>query len=103
MPERLQRRREKGWRKPRGAIYVGRPTLFGNPYEARDFGNCAPQLLVDLFRDWIKTDDFDAIQLRRALPTLRGKNLLCWCPVGQPCHADVLLELANAPVCEAVP
>lgn len=29
---------------------------------------------------------------------LAGKNLACWCPIdGQPCHADVLLELANAP------
>jgi Domain of unknown function (DUF4326) len=29
---------------------------------------------------------------------LRGKNLACWCRVGAPCHADVLLELANAAV-----
>jgi hypothetical protein len=27
---------------------------------------------------------------------LRGKNLACWCKPDQPCHADVLLELANA-------
>ncbi len=27
---------------------------------------------------------------------LRGKDLACWCPLDQPCHADVLLELANA-------
>ena len=26
---------------------------------------------------------------------LRGKNLACWCPLDQPCHADVLLEIAN--------
>lgn len=26
---------------------------------------------------------------------LRGKDLVCWCPLDQPCHADVLLELAN--------
>lgn len=26
---------------------------------------------------------------------LRGKNLACWCPLDRPCHADVLLELAN--------
>ncbi len=30
------------------------------------------------------------------LPALRGKNLACWCALDQPCHADVLLELANA-------
>jgi hypothetical protein len=32
---------------------------------------------------------------------LAGKNLACWCPLDHPCHADVLLELANKPVCEA--
>lgn len=35
-------------------------------------------------------------KLIEALPKLRGKNLACWCPLDQPCHADVLLELANA-------
>lgn len=34
-------------------------------------------------------------ELIRRLPELRGKNLACWCPLDQPCHADVLLELAN--------
>jgi len=29
------------------------------------------------------------------LSELRGKNLACWCKPGEPCHADVLLELAN--------
>lgn len=33
--------------------------------------------------------------------TLRGKNLACWCKRDEPCHADVLLELANGPTCEA--
>lgn len=33
---------------------------------------------------------------RWAFGTLRGKNLACWCPEGQPCHADVLLEVANS-------
>jgi hypothetical protein len=35
--------------------------------------------------------------IRDCLPELRGKNLACWCPLDQPCHADVLLELANSP------
>ena len=44
---------------------------------------------------------WDALAARRstvfgALPALRGKNLACWCRPGTPCHADVLLELANA-------
>jgi hypothetical protein len=29
---------------------------------------------------------------------LRGKNLACWCSLDQPCHADVLLEIANEKV-----
>jgi hypothetical protein len=32
---------------------------------------------------------------------LRGKNLACWCKPDQPCHADVLLELANDPALKA--
>jgi hypothetical protein len=37
----------------------------------------------------------DRAELVRRLPELRGKNLACWCPLDKPCHADVLLELAN--------
>ncbi|SEG58825.1 DUF4326 domain-containing protein [Bosea lathyri] len=33
---------------------------------------------------------------------LRGRNLACWCRPGAPCHADVLVELANRPTCEAL-
>jgi len=29
------------------------------------------------------------------LPMLAGRNLACWCSLGKPCHADVLLEYAN--------
>ena len=34
---------------------------------------------------------------------LRGKDLACWCPLDQPCHSDVLLELANAPTSDCAP
>jgi hypothetical protein len=33
---------------------------------------------------------------------LRGRNLACWCKAGDPCHADVLLEMANRRLCEEV-
>ena len=39
-------------------------------------------------------------KVKRAIPNLRGKDLACFCPLDQPCHADVLLELANAPLRE---
>lgn len=29
------------------------------------------------------------------LAELRGHDLACWCPLDQPCHADVLIGLAN--------
>lgn len=99
-PLRIQRQRAKGWRAPAEAVYVGRPTCWGNPYERDDMGSS--DLLVAMYRDWIKGDSRSAEIARRRLPELRGKVLMCWCPADQPCHADVLLDLANAPTCEAV-
>ncbi|EIU48439.1 DUF4326 domain-containing protein [Mycobacteroides abscessus] len=100
MPERIQLRRTKGWRKPEGAIVVSRPSRWGNPYRAD--GN-RPQA-VALFRDMLQRAPvgdggwgldgesvFDTIRRE-----LRGHDLACWCPLDQPCHADVLLEIANA-------
>lgn len=95
-PQRIQRKRTKGWRKPPDAVIVDRTTNWGNPYSEKDRGNCGPQILVDLYRDWItKSDDPHAVKMRGRLSELRGKKLLCWCELDQPCHADVLLELAN--------
>lgn len=33
---------------------------------------------------------------QRAVAELAGKDLACWCKPGEPCHADVLLAIANA-------
>lgn len=50
---------------------------------------------VDLFRDHLwRQLRRDAV--REMLAELRGHDLVCWCPLDQPCHADVLIELANA-------
>lgn len=109
MPERIQRRRTKGWRMPEGAVYVGRPTIFGNPWVVGHAGVTATAA-VDLYREWILSGTPErgprgytiprkvAERGRRILtelPELRGHDLACWCPPG-PCHADVLLGLANA-------
>jgi hypothetical protein len=99
MPERSQRRRTKGWRMPENTVYVGRPSKWGNPYKAG--GNHAAA--VALFRrmlerapfgdgTWGKDRESVYDTIRRELA---GKNLACWCPLDQPCHADVLLEIAN--------
>jgi hypothetical protein len=52
---------------------------------------------VEIYR-WRLTESPASIAGKQKLflHTLRGKNLACWCPLDQPCHADVLLELANA-------
>jgi len=115
-PQRIQRKRTKGWRMPEGAMYVGRPTLWGKPWQAggdaqivmRDtpkgqsrrlsLMQMSPATAVALYRVYINHVSLYDIGLdpsRFDLRPLRGRDLACWCPLDQPCHADVLLELAN--------
>jgi hypothetical protein len=88
-PIRIQRRRIKGWKMPPNTVYVGRPTAYGNPFYVPRHGDAAK--CVSDYRKWIKTN-YDESQIEQ----LRGRNLACWCPLDKPCHADVLLEVANA-------
>ncbi|WP_194821269.1 DUF4326 domain-containing protein [Micromonospora sp. S-DT3-3-22] len=150
---RIQRKRTAGWRMPDGAVYVGRPTLFGNPFIYRgQWGlvHYGPRHHERFGRDWdhegrlsragkrhdmwFSQDDVvethvrwgtreELVELFRltlteptpgmqlAYPSRRGhflkvtpdeirthlagKDLACWCRLDQPCHADVLLEIAN--------
>jgi len=99
MPIRIQRKRTKGWRMPANTVYVGRPSMWGNNYPVGAIDHKTgtlietPEQAIRLFRE------------RQCCPTmiadaracLVGVNLACWCPLDQPCHAEVLLELANAP------
>lgn len=123
-PKRIQLRRTKGWRKPDGAIVVARPTKWGNPYVLRQgftvqtrkgrretwaverddelvypdvSRHTAAGIAVRMFRDALVNGDLD-ITVGFAREALAGHDLACWCPLDQPCHADVLLELANPTV-----
>jgi hypothetical protein len=81
---------------PEGAVYVGRPTKWGNPYIVGSFGVDDAGRAVDLFRKLLRygdPEDYPSDGEIRA--ELRGKDLACFCPLHRPCHADVLLELAN--------
>jgi hypothetical protein len=92
-PQRIQLSRQRGWRKPEGAVVVARPTRWGNPFAlGADLG---PTEAVALFRDALEDGylDISVDDIRR---DLRGHDLACWCTLDVPCHADVLLELANA-------
>ncbi|ULQ47442.1 DUF4326 domain-containing protein [Flagellatimonas centrodinii] len=99
-PQRIQLRRTKGWRMPPNTVKVARPGVFGNPFRVTEDRSHAEA--VSAFRTWLTVDGCEAgmpeqkAALLTALPALRGANLACWCPLDQPCHADVLLELSNA-------
>ena len=119
MPKRIQRKRTKGWRMPEGAVYVGRPSKWGNPWTAggdaqfvmRDtpkgvvkrmsFDRMTPATVVELYRFWITRTSWNESPhdpTRLDMSPLAGRDLVCWCPLDQPCHADVLLEIANGEV-----
>lgn len=115
-PRRIQRKRTKGWKMPPNTVYVGRPSKWGNPFRVGDyymafapstdapltishfenFAGCdgeitiikTPAHAVAAYRDYLKHSALD-------IRDLRGKNLACWCKLDEPCHADVLLEIAN--------
>lgn len=98
IPIRIQRKRTKGWRMPPNTIYVGRPTMWGNNWKVGTWSNYLGHHVMTLA---------EAVEVYRKLAwpephhvewvkeNLRGKNLACWCPLDQPCHANILLELAN--------
>lgn len=111
MPVRLQRRRTKGYRLPPDAIYVGRPSRWGNSYIT---GPKSPAWRsVETFERTLRDHLAKGVLDPTYIDPLRGHDLACWCglcpahvdglPVGvkcddwrcEPCHADVLLELAN--------
>lgn len=93
-PVRVQLRRSKGWKMPPNTFKVTRPGVWGNPFRFPSIEAPDAATAVALYREHIKTCPQLIADAKRYL---RGKNLACWCPVGAPCHADVLLEIANAP------
>ncbi len=101
MTKRIQRRRTKGWRKPDNAVIVTRPSKWGNPFPASEHGAA---WAVREFRAWLSPSSVNRWphlterrdRLLRDIHELRGKDLACWCADGDPCHADTLIELANA-------
>mgnify|MGYP000247614952 CR=1 FL=1 len=102
MPKRIQMHRRKGgWRKDNpDAVIVARPTKWGNPWAVADGTVFDRQEAVDEFKMWAEDclDPRVTGSLFDGLHELRGKDLACWCPLDQPCHADVLLAIANRPI-----
>lgn len=110
MPDRITLSRTKGWRMPLNTVNVSRGPgrHWGNPFIVGTHGDAATCVaryrnlatgLISMFPPcppWLAQKAAQD-HIRAHLDQLRGKNLACWCQPGQPCHADVLLEIANVP------
>lgn len=117
-PVRIQLSRKRGFNLMRhsiernglAAVNVARPGKWGNPY----YPGCGigyggfddqmrmvmpeptPTVVVKWFR--FRCEDMRKNQPKdfaAYIAPLKGCNLACWCKPGDPCHADVLLDLAN--------
>jgi hypothetical protein len=79
------------------AVIVARPSKWGNPFivgTPENGGNITREEAVRSFRRALLEGRLQ-FGKRQVMANLRGKDLACWCDLSEPCHADVLLELAN--------
>ena len=77
---------------PDDAVYVGRPSRFGNPFVIGEHGDRAE--VIEAHRRWLAETDEGRAVAEAAREDLRGKDLVCYCHP-EACHADTLLEIAN--------
>lgn len=95
MAKRIQRKRG---RMPQEAVYVGRPSRWGN-YKSvirvnQDTGDCVSDREA-AYRLYKRSIELTLKDEPDFLKPLRGKDLACWCKPEELCHADILLKLAN--------
>lgn len=89
-PRRVRREHFRS-RIPTGARLVTRPSRWANPFRCPPLSRAQA---VALFRGLLAVDSTGLVEeIRREL---RGHDLACYCPLDGPCHADVLLEVANS-------
>lgn len=104
-PIRIQRRRTKGFnlqaQSPDGrpVVSVCRPGKWGNPFKIGEKYANGTYLKIETVSQAVEAfEAYLSKYPRKDISELRGKHLACFCPIGQPCHADILLKLANKPV-----
>lgn len=105
-PERVRLSRAAGWKKPENTVVVARPARWGNPRKVGMYAGYTAAHAVEDYRRWVR-QQMEVLSFNNAygLPPsreeivaeLQGRNLACWCALDCHCHAEVLLELANAP------
>ena len=106
MPVRIQRKRTKGWEMPKNALYVGRPSIFGNPFPVNPYQSA--EVAVQRYENWLRGEGDEGRlmapvrreKILKGLPELASYDYLaCWCPLVDkdgipiPCHIDVLRTL----------
>lgn len=78
---------------------MGRPTKWGNPYSIKSNGAitafCDYQYELERTRQGFPTSMSKYMNYDDIKAELKGKNLACYCPWYQPCHAGILLKIAN--------
>jgi hypothetical protein len=72
---------------PKEAVYIGRPSKWGNPFAMSEYGSRAA--VVEKYRRYLWSNK----ELLAQLPELYGKDLVCYC-APHACHGDVLLKAA---------
>jgi hypothetical protein len=84
-------------RRDRYDVYIGRPSVYGNPFSHLEgtlakYKVATRQEAVAAYREWIHNPE--NVELLQRVRELRGKVLGCWCkPLS--CHGDVLVEIAD--------
>ena len=82
---------DSSWRSNPNAVYVGRPSRWGNPYKIGRDGT-REQVLAK-YRRWLENELIDNPYF---LEPLRGKDLVCFCKLTEACHADIIAEFLKA-------
>ncbi|CAN5511838.1 DUF4326 domain-containing protein [soil metagenome] len=98
-PVRVQLSRRKDWKMPANTVKIDRTTKWGNPFKPGEPDPYRPGIMTstaDCVRAFRQFAEASLAQDANKYAELSGKNLACWCPLDQPCHGEVLLELANA-------
>lgn len=89
---------------PPNTVYVGRGSIYGNPFVVGNELTPDATVACAYYEMWLNGRHFmqigasgydGAVIHEQAVLKLRGKNLACWCSLDQPCHADILLRIAN--------
>jgi hypothetical protein len=90
MPERIQRKRTKGFRLPPRTLCVTRPGVFGNPYPVSEYGREMALTLFDAYLDTLPP----ALLRMRLAQVREAAYIACFCRLDETCHGDIWMARA---------